>query len=299
MAEDRSIAITGIRADIKAKVSDYLQLMKVRLSFLVVFSAAMAYLWAVNRLVDPLTIWLLSSGGFLVTGAANTLNQVIERGSDKLMKRTCNRPLSSGRMEASEALIFATVTGLAGLALLSEINLTCSLLCAAAAILYAVVYTPLKKVNYFAILPGAVAGSLPVVIGCVAAAGRLTMEAGMLFALQLIWQFPHTWSIAWLLDEEYKKAGIRMMPAGGTNKTSAVIILISTFLIIPACLLLHMYCSAGIGVTWLMVAAGFSLTMLSYRLCLKPDRKSALGLMFGSFAYLPFVLIVIVIAKFI
>lgn len=285
---------------IKAKVGDYTQLVKIRLSFLVVFSAAMAYLWATNRHVDPLTIWLISIGGFLVTGAANTLNQIIERNSDKLMKRTFNRPLPAGRMEVAEALIFAFVIGMMGLFLLSQVNPLCAIFGALAIVLYAGVYTPLKKISRLTIVPGAIAGSIPVVIGCVAATGKLSTAALLLFAIQFVWQFPHTWSIAWLLDEEYNKAGIKMMPtAGGRTKASAIIILLSTFLIIPAGLLLYMYQSAGVNVSWLLALAGVGMMVCAYRLYRQRTSKSALGLMFSSFAYLPFILFVLVIAKFI
>ncbi len=284
---------------LKTKVADYAQLMKLRLSFLVVFSAAMAYLWECNRLVNPLIIWLLSVGGFLITGAANTMNQIIERDSDKLMKRTCYRPLSSGRMEVSEALTFAFITGGTGLILLLIINGLCALLGIAAMALYAGIYTPLKKVNRLVILPGAIAGSLPVVIGCTAAAGKISAGAILLFAVQFLWQFPHTWSIAWLLDEEYAKAGIKMMPsAGGRTRLSAIIIMVSTFLIIPAGLLLHLYHPLSETVIWLIALAGSGLALSAFRLWRNLTQKSALFLMFGSFAYLPFVLIVLIIAKF-
>lgn len=284
---------------ITAHLKDYTQLIKMRLSFLVVFSASMAYLWATDRHVEPLTIWLLSIGGFFITGAANTFNQVIEKKSDKLMKRTLSRPLPDGRMKVSEALIFGILLGIAGAVLLFKINALCGLLGVSAMLIYAGIYTPLKKITPLTIFPGAFAGSLPVVIGCVAATGEITKGAIILFAIQFIWQFPHTWSIAWLLDEEYNKAGIKMLPtAGGKNKASAIIILLSTFLIIPAGLLLYMYQSAGVNVTWALVSAGVVFSVFAYKLYTEQTNKYALRLMFSSFAYLPFVLIVLVLAKF-
>jgi protoheme IX farnesyltransferase len=270
-----------------------------RLSLLVVFSASMAYLWATKRHVDPFTIWILSIGGFLITGAANTFNQIIERRSDKLMKRTSTRPLPGGRMSVTEAMIFGITLAVTGAFLLFKLNVLCGILGLSAMLIYAGIYTPLKKITPLTIFPGAVAGSLPVVIGCVAATGEITKGAIILFVLQFIWQFPHTWSIAWLLDDEYNKAGIKMLPtSGGRNKASAIIILLSTFLIIPAGLLLYMYQSAGVNVTWLLVLAGMGFAVFAYKLYLERTHKSALRLMFSSFAYLPFILIVLVIAKF-
>ena len=293
-----SISLQPVKT-IQARFADYCQLIKMRLSFLVVFSASMAYLWATQRHVNPLTIWLLSIGGFFITGAANTFNQIIERRSDKLMKRTHTRPLPDGRMKVNEAFIFAISIGIIGALCLFKINMLCGILGIAAMLIYAGIYTPLKKVTPLTIFPGAVAGSLPVVIGCVAATGHITTGAIILFAIQFIWQFPHTWSIAWLLDDEYNKAGIKMLPtSGGRNKASAIIILLSTFLIIPAGLLLYMYQSAGVNVTWLLVLAGVGFSIFAIKLYIDRTHKSALRLMFGSFAYLPFVLFVLVLAKF-
>ena len=283
---------------LRAKLSDYSQLIKVRLSVLVVFSASMAYLWATNRQVDARIIWLLSIGGFLITGAANVLNQVIEKDSDKLMKRTAKRPLPGKRMNNSEALIFAIVFGIGGFVTLYAINPLCAFTGLLALILYAAVYTPMKKISSFAVVPGAVAGSLPVVIGCTAASGEITREALLLFLIQFIWQFPHTWSIAWLLNDEYNKAGIRMLPVKGKSKFSAVLIIFSTFLIIPAGFLLYNYQSAGMYVASLLSLAGLMLLIFSFRLYRKKTDRSAVGLMLGSFVYLPFVLIILVLEKF-
>lgn len=292
------IPVAWVKA-IQLHLSDYAQLVKARLSFLVVFSSSMAYLWATGRHVDPLKIWLLSIGGFCITGAANTFNQVIEKDSDKVMKRTLMRPLPDGRMSISEATIFGAILSIVGSFLLFKINALSGILGILAMLIYAGIYTPLKKITPLTIFPGAIAGSLPVVIGCVAATGEITRGAIILFAIQFVWQFPHTWSIAWLLDEEYNKAGIRMLPtSGGKNKASAIIILLSTFLIIPAGLLLYMYQSAGVNVTWLLAFSGTVLAGFAYKLYTERTNKSALRLMFGSFAYLPFVLIVLVLAKF-
>lgn len=292
----RTISVMSL---FRAKLSDYVQLIKLRLSLLVVFSASMAYLWATNRDIDTLTIWLLSVGGFLITGSANVFNQVIERNSDKLMKRTLKRPLPDKRIEVGEAVTLGIILGFSGLFILSRINFLCAILGATALIFYACVYTPLKKITPLTIIPGAVAGSLPVVIGCVAATGEISRSALILFSIQFVWQFPHTWSIAWLLNDEYNKAGIKMLPsAGGRSKTSALIIMISTFLIIPAGLLLYMYESTGVHVSWLLVLAGIALTIFAYKLFSKRTDKSAIGLMLGSFAYLPFVLIILVAEKF-
>ncbi|MBI4932084.1 MAG: protoheme IX farnesyltransferase [Bacteroidetes bacterium] len=283
---------------LKAKLSDYAQLIKMRLSFLVVFSAAMAYLWATHRNVDTLSIWMLSIGGFFITGSANTFNQIIERESDKLMKRTANRPLATERMQVSEALILALILGISGLYILSQINSICVVLGAVAMFIYICIYTPLKKITWLSVVPGAIAGSLPVVIGCAAATGAISRETLFLFLIQFIWQFPHTWSIAWLLSDEYNKAGIKMLPTSEKSKTSAILILLSTFLIIPTGLLLYMYESSGIHVTWMIALAGIIMLLFAFRFYKLRTDKSAVSLMLSCFAYLPIVLIILVAENF-
>lgn len=281
-------------------IRDYLQLVKPRLSLLVVFSASMTYLIEVHRAVDTMTIWLLSIGGFLVTGAANTCNQVREKDSDKLMKRTCTRPLPGNRLSKIAARNFAIVLGIAGIVLLGCINLNSALLGFTAFLLYVFAYTPLKKVGPVAVIPGAIAGSMPILIGSTAATGTITLTALLLFFIQFIWQFPHTWSIAWMLDEEYDRAGIHMLPSRGrTNRTSALIILASTFLLIPAAFLMYEYSITGWIVFILIAIAGIVLTLFSLFLFRNVQRRSAFRLMLASFFYLPVVLVALVLDRFI
>lgn len=287
-------------AKLSGVLRDYAQLVKIRLSLLVVFSASMAYLVEAHQSVDTLTIWLLSIGGFLITGAANTCNQVREQDSDKLMKRTCTRPLPGNRLSKKSARIFALIIGSAGIALLLWINLFSAVLGLVAFLMYVFAYTPLKKVGPVAVIPGAIAGSLPILIGCTAATGSITLTSMLLFFIQFIWQFPHTWSIAWMLDEEYNRAGIHMLPSrGGKNRTSAVIILASTFLLIPAAYLMYEYAIAGRAVFALVATAGLILTLFSLFLLRNIERRSALRLMLASFFYLPMVLIALVLDRFI
>ncbi|MEI6817753.1 MAG: heme o synthase [Bacteroidota bacterium] len=282
--------------DFKSRLKDYAQLFKLRLSFLVVFSAAMSYLWATHRNVDPLIIWMLSIGGFFITCASNIFNQILEIDSDKFMKRTANRPLPNNRISINEAFVLAITLGLFGLLILERINYTCSVLGLIAMVTYVGIYTPMKRISPITIIPGAIAGSLPVVIGWVAATGEINRAAVILFIIQFIWQFPHTWSIAWLLNDEYSNVGIRMLPkADGKSKSSAIIIMLSTFLIIPAGLLLYMYETSGIHVAWILALSGITIWYFSYKLYRNPTDKSALGLMFSCFLYLPILLITLVI----
>ncbi|MEM6318873.1 MAG: protoheme IX farnesyltransferase, partial [Bacteroidota bacterium] len=184
------------------KLNDYGLLVKFKLNLTVVFSAVMAYLIAFDRTASWIGIIVLAIGGFLVTSSANALNQVLERDYDKLMKRTENRPLAAGRMSVSEAVIVAGISCLVGTALLSMFNAWTGLLGMVSMVLYAFVYTPMKRVSPMAVAIGAIPGALPLMIGCVAAQGGMTTLAVTLFVIQFLWQFPHFWAIAWLGDKD-------------------------------------------------------------------------------------------------
>lgn len=279
-------------------LADCSQLMKMRLTVVVVFSASMAYLWACNRQVDARVIWLLSIGGFFITAASNALNQVIEQKSDAMMKRTAQRPLPAGRMMTRHALLLAAIWGGLGVALLLQINALCGAFGLAALLVYVIVYTPMKRMSALAVFPGAFAGSLPVLIGAAAATGTLSTAAVLLFLFQFIWQFPHTWTIAWLQHEDYHKAGLKMLPSCQRGNLPAMLIMLSTFLIIPACLLLHMYESVGIQVAWILGLSGAGLLALSITHYRRQSRKSALALMLSCLAFLPLALIILVLEKF-
>ncbi len=283
----------------KIKLTDYLQLIKLRLSLFVVFSAAMAYLWSVNKHVDAFAIWMLSIGGFLITASANILNQLLERRTDALMNRTRNRPLAAGRMAIGEALALAVVTGVVGLGCLLMLNGISFLLGLLAIVIYTTAYTLLKRHSTLAIVPGAVAGSIPILIGCTAANGYIGTGALLLFGIQFIWQFPHTWSIAWMLDDDYRNAGLRMLPTASKSGKSALIILLSAFLTIPTALLMFMYGPASLYVTLVIGFTGLALTILAFGLFQRQTNKSALTVMFGSFIYLPLVLLALIIDKLI
>ena len=205
----------GIDIEIKA----FFELLKFRLSFFVVFSGAVGYSLAKPTFVfDPVLLWF-ALGSFLITGSANTINQLLESEYDRLMKRTMLRPLPSKRLTSVDAGIFAIVTFLVGsFILIFKVNLFCCLLSAISLFLYAFVYTPLKRVGPVAVFVGAIPGALPPLIGWVAATNSINVHAIILFAIQFVWQFPHFWAIAWVLDEDYIRAGFRLLPRdGGKN----------------------------------------------------------------------------------
>ena len=195
------------------KLKDYSELVKMRLNLLVVFSSAISYAMAAAGNINWLQLGMLSLGGFLVVGASNGINQIIEKDFDKLMIRTANRPIATQRMSVTEASIASALMGIAGVLILGLfLNQMSAILAFAALLSYAFLYTPLKRISPISVFVGAFPGAIPPMLGWVAATGTIGVEALILFLIQFFWQFPHFWSIAWVLDDDYKRAGFKMLP---------------------------------------------------------------------------------------
>ena len=273
-----------------SKLKDFAQLMKFRLSSLVVFSAITAFIMASVHIDWIKVIWL-TLGGFLVTGASNAFNQIIEKDLDKLMERTGNRPMPQERLSHTEALIFSGFIGLLGVAILwIFMNPMSGMLGIAAMVLYAAIYTPLKRITPFAVFVGAFPGAIPPMLGWVAATNDLGIQALVLFAIQFIWQFPHFWALAWVLDDDYKKAGFRMLPAAdGRSKTTALQISIYTAGLIPIGLLPYMFKMAGITSAVITTICAIYFMYTALKLLKTCEIKEARKLLYASFIYLPIV----------
>jgi heme o synthase len=268
------------------KLKGCLSLMKLRLSSLVVMSAFFGFVIAGGELLTYDFLWLIL-GGVFVTGSANGLNQVIEASSDEKMKRTQSRPLPLNILNKIEAVVFCVVLGLLGLYLLSCINFKCLLLGSLSIALYVLAYTPLKKITPFAVFVGAIPGSIPPLLGYVAVTDNFGLEPGILFMVQFFWQFPHFWALAWKLDNDYKKAGFRLLPSGERNKKSAFQIMLYSAFLAPVAMLPW---AAEMTGTWSMVA-GVLLSLFMYypavKLYFTLEEKYAKQLMMLSFIYLP------------
>ena len=282
-----------------SRFKDYALLTKFRLSSLVVFSAVIGFIIGTGGSFSLAQLGWLILGGFLVTGSSNAFNQIIERDLDKLMDRTKNRPLPASRMSVPEAMVAAIVMGVAGILILwFYMNPLCGLLSMLSLLIYTLLYTPLKKVTPFSVFIGAIPGAFPPLLGYVAAQNEIGMEALLLYVIQFLWQFPHFWAIAWVMDDDYKKAGFKMLPsAGGRNRSSAFQTMAYSLTLIPVALLLSFF---GINSWWctlLVALAGILFAIPSFRLYQKQDIKSAQQLMFGSFIYLPVVQIVMMVDK--
>jgi heme o synthase len=290
------------------KVKDYLQLMKPSLSIMVVFSSVMSF--ALTKGSESYVdfwkmIFLLFAGGLLVTGSANTINQVVEKDTDAQMKRTATRPVASGRMSVNEGWAFAIITGAVGVFILGNyFNWLTGGLAAFSLFLYAFIYTPLKKVNSIAVLVGAVPGALPCLIGWTAGDNNLALGGWVLFAFQFFWQFPHFWAIAWVAHKDYSSVGFKLLPADeGPTKFTALQTVIYSLVLVPVTLAPFFtgMCSysdvKGLISLGLIAAANVFMLVRCLTLYKKMDVSSARQVMFGSYMYLPVVMLAMLLSK--
>ncbi|HVK96707.1 MAG TPA: heme o synthase [Flavisolibacter sp.] len=296
------------------KLKDFLQLTKPSLSIMVVFSSVVSYLLAPKVVeYDLLMIVLLFIGGFLVTGSANAINQVVEKDTDAVMKRTAKRPIASGRMSITEGWTFALITGVIGVFILGFFfNLLSAGLAAFSLFLYAFVYTPFKKVNAIAVLIGAFPGALPCLIGWAAGNDAIFESTNgfkdyggwILFSIQFLWQFPHFWAIAWLAHTDYSMAGFKLLPADkGPTKFTALQTIIYALLLLPVCMLPYIIGLTSFGGTKglisisIVVLANLFLIMQCIRLYNEMNATAARRVMFSSYIYLPVVLLSLLVSK--
>ena len=282
------------------KLADYATFIKLRLASLVNFSAVLGFLIVSKGNTDWAKVAWLTLAGFLVIGSANGFNQIIEIQTDKIMDRTRMRPLPQERMSVSEAIILASVIGIVGLIILwIFLNPLSCILSALSIALYVGAYTPLKIKTAFAVLVGAFPGAFPPLLGAIAATngfGSVPYEGLVLFAIQFMWQFPHFWAIAWVMDDDYKKAGFRLLPSGERDKASAFqIIMYTLFLLLMSMVPLYFGITHSLISTIVILICGLLFFYQAVKLYRDCSIKSARQVMFGSFAYLPLVQLAILL----
>ena len=284
---------------IASKVKDYFQLIKFTLSFTIVFSCVVCYLLVPGIRFDAVSVLLLFIAGMLITGAANAINQTVEKDTDALMKRTASRPVASGRMQPNEAWTFAMISGVAGVLIMWYwFNWQSALLGLLSLCLYAFIYTPLKKINSISVLVGAFPGALPCLIGWVAGAGDFSSGGWVLFAIQFLWQFPHFWAIAWVAHKDYEKAGFKLLPSkAGPTKFTALQGIIYSMLMIPVGMLPFYYHISGSVSLIILLLCNLSMVFLSVLLFLQMNVQAARRVMFGSYFYLVIVFLSLLFDK--
>jgi protoheme IX farnesyltransferase len=283
-------------------ITDFLQLTKFRLAISVVFSSLAGYLLAADKIETQVLLGLFF-GGFSMVGASNAFNQLIEKNKDSLMLRTQNRPLPGGRMSNITAFTIATVLAFLGILILQYINYKTALFGLLSVFLYACIYTPLKSVTSLAVFVGAFPGAIPFMLGWVAATGSFGIEPGILFMIQFFWQFPHFWAIGWMVDDEYKKAGFKMLPTGSPDKTTAFLIVFYSLWTIIISILPYTRYSGDLNLSTqaaitLILIGGYFL-YFAFKLMHQKTKKAARNLMYASIAYISFLQIIYVLDKWI
>ncbi|MBY5959015.1 heme o synthase [Membranicola marinus] len=286
---------------IRDSVYDLGLLVKFKLSLLVVFTSSLAYIMVGGWQFGLHSLVIFALGGFMISGAANAMNQILEKDYDSQMERTRNRPVASGRMATPIAVLLAGLLCVGGLLLLAYFNPLTALLGAVSLISYAFVYTPLKRYSPIAVFVGAFPGALPVLVGCVAVDGTITTFAILLFALQFFWQFPHFWAIGWLSFKDYKKAGFHIVPVnedGSIDSEIGLQSLIYTVLMIPVVGLFFYFNMIGVfGLVFLM-GGTFYFIYKAYQFYTGPSDLSARKLMFASLYFLPIMFCVLLFNQY-
>ena len=295
-----SLSVTSF--NIGLIITDFLQLTKFRLAISVVFSSLAGYLLAADK-IETQFLFGLFFGGFSMVGASNAFNQLIEKNKDSLMSRTQNRPLPGGRMSNITAFTIATVLAFLGILILQYINYKTALFGVLSVFLYACIYTPLKSVTSLAVFVGAFPGAIPFMLGWVAATGSFGIEPGILFMIQFFWQFPHFWAIGWMVDDEYKKAGFKMLPTGSPDKTTAFLIVFYSLWTIIISILPYTRYSGDLN---LSIQAAIALILIggyflyfAFKLMHQKTKKAARNLMYASIVYISFLQIIYVLDKWI
>ena len=281
-------------------INDFLQLTKFRLAISVVFSSVAGYLLAVDH-IDSSILTALLFGGFSMVGASNAFNQWIEKEKDSLMDRTKNRPLPSGRMNNLTALIIASLLTLVGIFILNNINFKTALFGALSIFIYTCIYTPLKSVTPLSVFIGAFPGAIPFMLGWVAATGSFGIEPGILFMVQFFWQFPHFWAIGWMMDDDYKKAGFKMLPTGNPDRATAFQIVFYTFWTIIISITPYTQYSGSLtlslGAFICLVLIGLYFLYHTLRLMQNKSKEAAKKLMYASIVYISLLQVIYVIDK--
>jgi len=274
---------------------DYIELTKPRITWLILMSTGIGYFFGLPSHAWREINWLLLLHTILGTGliASGTaaLNQWYERAADRKMHRTAGRPLPSGRLTAGRALAFGIALSVAGFAeLWLGVNLLSGLIGAFTLASYLFLYTPMKQRTWWSTTVGAIPGAMPPMIGYAAAAGVITRESWVLFAILFLWQFPHFYSIAWMYKEDYARAGIRMLPVVEPDcRSTARQIVLYGIALIPVSLVPGM-----LGMTGRIYLIGALILGLVYlysgvRVALERTLVRARAVLLTSVLYLPLI----------
>ena len=283
-------------------LNDFKALTKVRLAVSVVISSIAGYFLGADTVLFG-HLLLLGFGGYCMVGASNIYNQIIERDLDAVMKRTQNRPIPDGRVTPPSALVLAIVLTVLGVVSLYALNPKTAFFGSVSIFLYACVYTPLKTITPLSVFVGAIPGAIPFMLGWVAATNDFGIEPGTLFMIQFFWQFPHFWALGWMLDEDYKKGGFKMLPTGKKDSGTALqIILYTIWMILISIMPVFGFTGKlllSIPAAVVIFVLGMVMLVFAFKLYEKRTNLAARKLMLASVSYITLMQIVYVVDKFI
>jgi len=298
----KSVTGTVKKSTWSLTLADFKELTKVRLAVSVVFSSIAGYFLGAYQ-VDIISVFLLAFGGYCMVGASNAYNQIIEKDLDILMQRTKNRPIPAGRMSSTLALTIAVLLTLLGILALYMLNPKTALFGTISIFLYTSVYTPLKTKTPLAVFVGAIPGAIPFMLGWVAATNDFGIEPGTLFMIQFFWQFPHFWALGWLLDDDYRKGGFKMLPTGKKDKGTALQIILYTIWMIVISIMPVFGFTGRLQLSVLAAVVifvlGLVMLVFAFKLYEKKSNPAARKLMLASVIYITLIQIVFVVDKWV
>ena len=286
-------------AESRSRAADYVTLAKPRLNMLVVASTLAGYVMGGGAMSDVVRVLLMLGGTALVAGGASAFNQVIERRTDALMRRTQQRPMADGRLGRGDALLYASVLSVAGLAILAvTVNPLSAWVAFATLVSYAAIYTPLKLKTSFSTVIGAIPGALPPVIGWAAATNNLSQGAWVLFGILFLWQLPHFLAIAWMYRDDYARAGFPMLPViepdGRSTARQSVLYAAALLPLSLAPTLIGMTTSMYFVAALVLTLAFLALTLRFAKTRSEPDARRVF---FGSIIYLPILWVLMIAGR--
>ncbi len=279
------------------KVNAYLELTKPRITFMVVLSALAGFCMASKNGINWIQFLHFALGVSLLSSGTSTLNQYLERESDKLMRRTMRRPLPAGRLSAPAALIFGLLTVVLGEAYLAlVVNSLTAWLGLAALVSYVLMYTPLKQRTTLCTAIGAFPGALPPLLGWAAASNEIALGGCVMFAILFLWQFPHFHAIAIMYAEDYARANIKMLPVVEPDlKSTSLQIIGYAALLMPISFLPFFLGMSGWVYLFAAILLGTGFLYISITTAYTKTKTDARTLLKTSVIYLPILYIVMVL----
>jgi protoheme IX farnesyltransferase len=272
-------------------IGDYFALTKPEVNFLILITTGIGFYLGCRNDTRPMSFLGLFNtllGTLLVASGTGTLNQYIERKFDAQMRRTARRPAAAGRLKPATVLGFGIALAAAGIVYLAAVvNLLASMLAALTLLTYLFLYTPLKRKTPWCVLVGAFPGAMPPLIGWAGASGRLSIEAGILYAIVFLWQFPHFMAIAWMYREDYDRAGYLVLPKGNGRSSFVTLETLLPLLALVAISVVQfptrhtaIVCCAG-------ATLSFGFLYFGLEFVLRQSRAAARRLLAASIIYLP------------